>query len=254
MEATATTSRSTGQDTENTVLQEAEPRTRGVLVGAGGWDYLDAEGDRLKAYSRFFSFVEVNSTFYHTPRLSTVRSWRRRVPPGFTFSVKCPRRATHELGLRPCEETYRTLEKMRQVLRLLRTDMLVLQTPPSLHVDEAKVREAEAVLRSSALGDIQVFWEPRTPLSPEKTLGVQLAMLRFGFTPVVDLSRGEPAPGAEVTYSRLFGSTMFSDPLLKSVESKLWVGGSEVAVLAFHGSAMYRDASRFNELRGRGLQ
>jgi len=232
------------------MLHEAEPPAPGatVLVGAGGWDYLDAEGDRLKAYSRLFNYVEVNTTFYHLPRLSAVRSWRRRVPRGFIFSVKCHRRATHELGLRPQEETYKTLDRMWQVLRLLRTDMLVLQTPPSLHVDEAKVREAEAVLKSSASGDAQVFWEARSPLSLEKTRETRQAMLRAGFTPVVDLAREGPVRGSGVTYSRLFGATRFSDSLLVTVGSKLWSGGSEVAVLTFHGSAMYRDAARFNEL------
>lgn len=245
------TSLSTGQVTGKTMVLEAEPRALGatVLVGTGGWDYLNAEGDRLKAYTRLFNFVEVNTTFYHIPRLSTVRSWRRRAPRGFTFSVKCHRRVTHELGLRPQEDTYRTLDKMRQVLRLLRTDLLVLQTPPSLHVDEAKVHEAEAVLKSSAAGDAQVFWETRSPLSPEKTRETRQAMLRAGFTPVVDLSREEPVLGSGVTYSRLFGATMYSDSLLNRVGSKLWAEGSEVAVLTFHGSAMYRDAVRFNELR-----
>jgi uncharacterized protein YecE (DUF72 family) len=232
------------------MLLEAEPLAPGakVLVGTGGWDYLGAEGDRLRVYSRLFNFVEVNTTFYHVPRLSAVRSWRRRVPRGFTFSVKCHRRATHELGLRPQEETYRTLDRMRQVLRLLRTDMLVLQTPPSLQVDEAKVREAEAVVKSSAAGDAQVFWESRSSLSPEKTRETRQAMLRAGFTPVVDLAREEPVQGSRVTYSRLFGAMRFSDSILDSVGSKLWAKGSEVAVLTFHGSAMYRDAARFNEL------
>ncbi|MFH2110103.1 MAG: DUF72 domain-containing protein [Candidatus Bathyarchaeota archaeon] len=233
------------------MLHEDETPAPGatVLVGTGGWDYLDAEGDRLKAYSKLFNFVEVNTTFYHVPRLSAVRSWRRRVPRGFTFSVKCHSRATHELGLRPQEETYRTLDRMRQVLRLLRTDMLVLQTPPSLHVDEAKVREAEAVLKSSAAGGAQVFWETRSPLSREKTRETRQAMLRAGFTPVVDLTLEEPVQGSGVTYSRLFGVTRFSDSLLDSVGAKVWSEGSEVAVLTFHGSAMYRDAARFKELR-----
>lgn len=246
------TSRFTGQVTGKILLLEAEPQAPGapVLVGTGGWDYLDAEGDRLRAYSRLFNFVEVNSTFYHTPRLSSVRSWRRRVPRGFTFSVKCHRRATHEQGLRPQEETCRTLDKMRQVLSLLRTDMLVLQTPPSLHVDEVKVREAEAALKSSAVGDAQVFWESRSPISREETRKTHLAMLRAGITPVVNLAREEPVPGSKVTYSRLFGATRFPDSLLDSIGSKLWAAGSEVAVLTFHGSAMYRDASRFQELKG----
>lgn len=219
------------------------------MVGTGGWDYLDAEGDRLRAYSRLFGFVEVNTTFYHTPRLSTVRSWRRRVPGGFTFSVKCNRVVTHELGLRPCEETHLILNKMHQVLRLLGSDMLVLQTPPSLHVDEAKVREAEAVLRSSAVGDARVFWETRSPLRPEETRRARQAMLRAGITPVVDLAREPPVQGAGAVYSRMFGASRFPDSLLDDIGARVWKSEAETAVLTFHGSAMYRDAARFNELR-----
>jgi len=62
-----------------------------VLVGVGGWAYLPVEGDKLKACSGLYDFVEVNSTFYMYPSLSTVRSWRRRVPQDFEFTVKCHR-------------------------------------------------------------------------------------------------------------------------------------------------------------------
>ena len=84
-----------------------------VKIGTGGWGYLPIEeGDRLRAYAKLFDYVEVNTTFYHLPRLDSVRSWRRRVPSGFTFSVKCNRLATHDLGLMPFEETFRVLERM----------------------------------------------------------------------------------------------------------------------------------------------
>jgi len=92
------------EDSDARPSQEA-PRNRVIHIGAGGWDYLASRSDRLRAYARLFDFAEVNSTFYHLPRLSTVRSWRRRAPPGFTFAVKCNRRATHDLSLRAEEET-----------------------------------------------------------------------------------------------------------------------------------------------------
>ena len=39
--------------------------------------------------------VELNSSFYRWPRLSTFRGWRRRLPDAFRFSVKAPRGLTH---------------------------------------------------------------------------------------------------------------------------------------------------------------
>ena len=219
---------------------------RSVKIGTGGWAYLPLEEeDRLRAYAGLFDYVEVNTTFYHMPRLSTVRSWRRRVPPGFTFSVKCNRRATHELGLTPVEETFRVLERMRMALRLLRSDMLVLQTPPSLAVDERKVREVAAILPSAGLGGTQVFWEARVPNSRDRVKAVRAEMLREGLLPVVDLAREPPVPGSPVAYSRMFGAAAFDGHLLSKIYQRVTGWRGDAAVLTFHGGNMYTDALRY---------
>ena len=217
-----------------------------VKIGAGGWAYLPLEDeDRLRAYAGLFDYVEVNTTFYHMPRLSTVRSWRRRVPPGFTFSVKCNRKATHELGLRPAEETFRVLERMRMALRLLRSDMLVLQTPPSLAVDERKVREVAAILPSAGLDGIQVFWEARAPNIRDRVKAVRAEMLREGIVPVVDLAREPPVPGSPVAYSRMFGAAAFDGDLLSKIYQRITGWRGDAVVLTFHGGNMYVDALRY---------
>lgn len=219
---------------------------RSVKIGTGGWAYLPLEEeDRLRAYAGLFDYVEVNTTFYHMPRLSTVRSWRRRVPPGFTFSVKCNRRATHELGLTPAEETFRVLERMRMALRLLRSDMLVLQTPPSLKVDERKVREVAAILPSAGLSGTQVFWEARSPNSRDRVKAVRAEMLREGMVPVVDLAREPPVPGSPVAYSRMFGASAFDGDLLSKIYQRVTGWRGDAAVLTFHGGNMYVDALRY---------
>ena len=53
----------------------------------------------LEVYARAFETVEVDSTFYAIPPLSTFENWARRTPPGFTFSLKLPQEITHERGL-----------------------------------------------------------------------------------------------------------------------------------------------------------
>jgi len=223
-------------------LQENED----VKIGTGGWAYLPSPSeDRLRAYAELFDYVEVNTTFYHMPRLGTVRSWRRRVPPGFTFSVKCNRLATHRLGLTPVEETFRVLEHMRVALRLLRSEMLVLQTPPSLHVDEGKVREVAAILPSAGLGGVRVFWEDRSPKSRGRVEAVREVMLGEGVVPVVDLSVEPPVARAPVTYSRMFGAGAYDGDLLLKIYNRVEGGRGGTAVLTFHGGNMYVDALRY---------
>jgi uncharacterized protein YecE (DUF72 family) len=81
-----------------------------IRIGTQGWNYQDWVGpfypdgtrpaDYLPIYSRAFGTVEVDSTFYAIPAVSTVRAWAERTPPGFTFAVKMPQEVTHENRLR----------------------------------------------------------------------------------------------------------------------------------------------------------
>ena len=54
-------------------------------------------------YATRFDTVEVDSTFYHCPTVSTVKGWARKTPADFIFSVKVPRAITHEKVLLDCD-------------------------------------------------------------------------------------------------------------------------------------------------------
>ena len=58
----------------------------------------------LKHYSSHYDTVEIDSTFYATPRESTVKNWRERTPEHFLFTAKIPREVTHERILLHAEE------------------------------------------------------------------------------------------------------------------------------------------------------
>jgi uncharacterized protein YecE (DUF72 family) len=58
----------------------------------------------LSYYATQFDTVEVDSTFYRTPALSTVKGWYAKTPSGFVFAVKVPQVITHEKVLVDCEE------------------------------------------------------------------------------------------------------------------------------------------------------
>jgi uncharacterized protein YecE (DUF72 family) len=87
--------------------------TAELRLGCQGWNYAAWVGpfypprtraaDFLTVYARAFNTVEVDSTFYATPAVQTVRGWASRVPDGFTFALKLPQEITHENRLRHCE-------------------------------------------------------------------------------------------------------------------------------------------------------
>ncbi len=51
--------------------------------------------DELSFYAEHFNTVEVNSTFYGQPRPEVTRSWTRRTPARFEFSIKLYQKFTH---------------------------------------------------------------------------------------------------------------------------------------------------------------
>lgn len=53
----------------------------------------------LNAYSRHFSSVEGNSTFYGLPKADTVKQWKKEAADHFHFCFKFPQLVTHERQL-----------------------------------------------------------------------------------------------------------------------------------------------------------
>ena len=57
--------------------------------------------DFLHLYSRRFTAVEGNTTFYSIPDTETVKRWARETPDGFKFCLKLPKSLTHNGLLQP---------------------------------------------------------------------------------------------------------------------------------------------------------
>lgn len=84
----------------------------------------------LPFYSQVFNAVEVDSTFYGTPREGAVQRWSAVTPEGFRICAKIPRVITHELSLVGAQvETAAFLETMRQLESKL--GPILIQFPPS---------------------------------------------------------------------------------------------------------------------------
>jgi uncharacterized protein YecE (DUF72 family) len=84
-----------------------------ILVGTSGYNYPEWKGSFYPAdlpaakflpyYASRFPTVEINYTFYRMPTPKLIAGWRTQVPPGFRFTLKAPKRITHDRRLRATE-------------------------------------------------------------------------------------------------------------------------------------------------------
>ena len=91
-------------------LPEHMPRYR---VGTSGYNYAEWKGSfypekwpqkkMLPYYAERLDTVEINYTFYRLPTERLLAGWSAATPSGFRFTLKAPRRITHEARLADCE-------------------------------------------------------------------------------------------------------------------------------------------------------
>jgi uncharacterized protein YecE (DUF72 family) len=109
-------------------------------LGCAIWAYKEWVGnlfptgsraaDFLRLYSRRFTAVEGNTTFYSIPDRATVQRWATETPPGFKFCLKLPRAVTHQGLLMPrLPQATAFLEQMQGLGD--RLGILFAQLPPS---------------------------------------------------------------------------------------------------------------------------
>jgi uncharacterized protein YecE (DUF72 family) len=213
-------------------------------IGAGGWAYFNVPGmDSLKAYSRAFDFVEVNSTFYQNPSREMVDFWAKRVPNGFEFAVRCHRDLTHKYLLSPTDPSCHVLETGIWICKTLGSGLLVMETPRSFNPN-------------TAVNDIRLVWEIRWGAP-----GTELIRLMQDLDMVhcVDLSReAGPAFRSEILYSRLFGHGwhnlyQFDDKELLEIDNRVQAEGGGSMYISFHGGRMYKDAARLKVYKKDGI-
>jgi len=225
-----------------------------IFVGTGGWAYLETSStDKLRKYSQEFDFVEVNSTFYTYPSLTTVRTWRSRVPKNFVFSVKCNRDLTHKYLLRPNEDSFQVFDKMKKICQELKSQILVLQTPYYLRLTIQKLKEIEDLFNSIDRRNLILVWEMRSRIETEIWPKLSIIMKEQSIVEVPDLTAASPKKSDQIIYSRIFGSNLSSTgeitiPELENVVKKIYELNPKEVYLAFHPRKMYEDARRFKKI------
>jgi len=111
-----------------------------IRVGTSGWHYWHWAGlfypedlpkfDWLKFYAKSFDTVELNNTFYHLPKPSSVKTWYKQTPKNFLYAVKASRYITHIKKLKDISEE---LALFYEAIAPLKTKLgpVLFQLPPS---------------------------------------------------------------------------------------------------------------------------
>ncbi len=117
-----------------------------IWVGTSGYNYPEWRGSfyperfpttkMLPYYAERLATVEINYTFYRVPKPDILAGWSRQVPPGFRFTLKAPKRITHDARLRDCGELLQYFLETAASLGP-QLGMLLFQLPPFFKKDVA---------------------------------------------------------------------------------------------------------------------
>ncbi len=127
-----------------------------IHIGTSGWSYKHwkenfypkgtKSADYLSYYAKQFSTTEINTTFYHLPRTSTVENWKNNVPSDFRFSIKMSRYLTQMKKLtepeEPLERFFTAIEPVSDLCGII-----LFQLPPSLAFDYERAGHLFSLLK-----------------------------------------------------------------------------------------------------------
>ncbi|APA87725.1 DUF72 domain-containing protein [Paraburkholderia sprentiae WSM5005] len=192
--------------------RENPPTASPIHIGCAGWALsakvaarFPAQGSHLERYAQVFPTVEINSSFYRSHQPKTYARWAASVPDAFRFSVKVPRRISHELRLRDADAA---VSEFVQELAPLgeKLGCLLLQLPPSLALDEVATGDFFSLLRGRTAA--HVVCEPRhaswfTEEGARTLKNAGIACVRAHPSPVAGV---EPMGDPGTLYIRLHGS------------------------------------------------
>jgi uncharacterized protein YecE (DUF72 family) len=210
-----------------------------LLAGTSGFSYKEWLGkfypeklpadQMLRYYAGQLATVEINNTFYRMPAEAMLARWAGEVPESFAFTLKAPRRITHELRLKECETHVAEFLRRAQALGA-RLGPLLFQLPPFLKKDLPRLCDFLALLppgRPVAFEFRNESWQDEEVYS---TLRGKGAMLCY-----TDTDEGDSPPvvaTADAAYLRL-RRTRYEDAELGDWAARIAALGVERAYVYF---------------------
>jgi uncharacterized protein YecE (DUF72 family) len=222
-------------------------------IGTAGWsvprDRKEQE-THLHRYSRIFSCVEINSSFYRPHRASTWAKWSQETPSYFRFSIKAPKTITHEAKL--CDTAHLLEAFFEQIMPMgEKTGPILFQLPPSLSFDRAVAEDFFSSLRKFYKGEVAL--EPRH--ATWFTASVNILLKEKEITRVAaDPPKGgpaavEPEGDSGLAYYRLHGApktyySNYEEDFLTALASRIkakdnvWVVFDNTALFHAYSNAL----------------
>jgi len=240
-----------------------------VHLGCCGWSYLNEKEfagqikrkytSKLQAYAQLFNTVEINSTFYRLPRLSTAQKWRQEadsVNPKFEFTVKAYQGITHLHRFGGISISL--FDQLKEIGKALAASILLFQSPASFRPTEAALKAMKSFLQKIDRSGLICVWEPRGKWYDNPGLLAEVCE-ECGLVHCVDPFRNEPLVfgPSKTAYFRLhgFGKTSmynydFSEDELRrlaSIVQSLQKSVRHIYVL-FNNMTCYQNALEFWDL------
>jgi uncharacterized protein YecE (DUF72 family) len=127
-----------------------------IRIGCSGYYYPSWKGkfypqtlkpaQWLSYYSSVFNTVELNGTFYRTPKIADLKKYFNATPDDFTFSVKASRYITHILKLKGAATHVNEFSALIEEGLAAKFEKMLFQFPASFKYTEENLdRICEAI-------------------------------------------------------------------------------------------------------------
>jgi uncharacterized protein YecE (DUF72 family) len=240
----------------------ARVRVNRPRIATAGWSIPRAvagafppEGSGLERYAARLDAVEINSTFYRAHRPATYARWFASTPPAFRFSLKLPKRITHDARL---IDSQAQVAAFRAEAGQLADKLgpLLVQLPPSL-VFSPEAHEA-------FFAGLREVWPEPVVLEPRhanwfdadaEALIRAYHIARVAADPARHPAAARPGGWTGVAYWRLHGSprmyySPYDTPTLAALADRLRSGESRETWCVFDNTASGAAAANALELQG----
>ena len=123
-----------------------------LYAGASGYAFAEWKGnfypEKIKAdamlawYAQHLPAVEINNTFYRSPKVAVLEQWAAATPEAFSFAIKASRRITHDARLKadaaaePLGYLYKNLAALGD-----KRGPVLFQLPPFLKKDLPRLED-----------------------------------------------------------------------------------------------------------------
>ncbi len=207
-------------------------------------------------YWKVFKVVEVQKTFYTEMSEKLAKKWRDIAPETFEFALKAPQTITHEMKsptyrryrgfpgkfgrFRVNEDTMRSWARFIKIAKILRSKIIILQSPPSFSENGENVKNIYDFFSVVEKGFIY-GWEPRGKWSIDS---VRKICNDLHLIHVVDPFKGKSTAG-DFRYYRLHGIGGYRYKYSNEELSQLTKIVKDGDYVMFNNTAMWNNAKTF---------